>query len=123
MSEFVGARKTADHVCRTVRALLPKWETWFPNEKAEVEIPRCDLLLLVEAAEAGEKSEKRLEECYELLKRVRQFIENGTTFGYIDPLKPGTPEHKTAADVGWVVCQLQQDRMHGERPRSEGGGG
>lgn len=66
------------------------------------------------------KNKQRLDECFELIKRVRTFIENGTQFGYIDQLKPGTPEHKTAADVGWMVNQLQLDRTPAERPR-EGG--
>lgn len=56
------------------------------------------------------KNKQRLDECYELLKRCRQFMENGITLGYIDPVKPGTPEHKTVADVGWMVNQLQLDR-------------
>ena len=67
------------------------------------------------------KNKQRLDECYELLKRVRQFIENGTTLGYIDPLKPGSPEHKTAADVGWMVNQLQLDRMPAEQEVKGGG--
>ena len=61
------------------------------------------------------KNKQRLDECFELLRRVRSFIENGTQFGYIDPLKPGTPEHKTAADVGWMVNQLQLDTLPAEQ--------
>lgn len=68
---------------------------------------------------------ERLGECEGLFKRVRSFIENGTTYGYIDPLKPGSPEHKTAADVVWMICQFQHDRtdatLHTEQARVEGG--
>lgn len=68
----------------------------------------------------------RLGECEALFKRVRSFIENGTTYGYIDPLKPGSPEHKMAADVGLMLCQFQHGRtdatLPAEQPR-EGGEG
>jgi len=36
-----------------------------------------------------------LRESRDALTRAKQFIENGIEFGYIDPLKPGSPESQT----------------------------
>lgn len=73
------------------------------------------LRMFYQLAKAYLAAQKRLAECHDLLRRVRSFVENGTQFGYIDQLKPGTPEHKTAADVGWMVCQLQADQLPAAR--------
>lgn len=41
---------TLEEVIRGIDERLPKWRAWFPDEGSLVEIPRRDLLLLVEAA-------------------------------------------------------------------------
>jgi hypothetical protein len=40
----------AKRIIGVIDGRLERWRAWFPNDRSEVEIPRCDLLLLVELA-------------------------------------------------------------------------
>lgn len=66
---FIPDRSAAG-ICRDIRALLPKWRTWFPNERSEAEIPRCDLLTLVEAAEEHARYAAELDKAAAIIQRV-----------------------------------------------------
>lgn len=55
--------KTAGQLIEQIDGLLPKWRTWFPSEESEVEIPRCHLITLIEAARVGVAAAKMAVEC------------------------------------------------------------
>jgi len=51
MSEQLKA--AAERLIETVERNLPRWRSWFPNEQAEVDVPRADLLALMHFAKIG----------------------------------------------------------------------
>lgn len=49
----VETRAAAERLIEVIDRNLPRWETWFPNDGAEVDVPRRDLLALKHFAEIG----------------------------------------------------------------------
>lgn len=50
--EHEAACETARELISVIDARLEKWRSWFPNEEAEVEVPRRQLLALAEIGRA-----------------------------------------------------------------------
>lgn len=57
MTDYAALQAAGGRVSESVTRNLARWLTWFPNERSEVEVPREDLLALVEVFEQW-KSER-----------------------------------------------------------------
>lgn len=55
-----SAPQTTPEIIAGIERQLPKWRAWFPDEQSGVEIPRRDLLMLVEAAKRGLVAKEKL---------------------------------------------------------------
>jgi len=51
-----------------------------------------------------DETEAALKQAITALTRAKQFIENGVEFGYIDPLKPGSPESQTPGVISQAIA-------------------
>ncbi len=67
-------RESADYVVKTIDRRIPQWERWFPNELSEVEIPRCDLLKLVEGCKLLAQLDAAREESKTISHKLRTDI-------------------------------------------------
>ena len=59
--------KTVAELIARIDGLLPKWRTWFPNEESAVDIPRRDLLVIVDDARDAARLRERVTELEKML--------------------------------------------------------